>query len=87
MKSLTCRQLIDFLDDYLAGTQPADVRAAFERHFGACEACRGFMASYRATVKLGKAVFQRPDDEVPAAVPEDLVRAVMAAAGKAPNRR
>jgi anti-sigma factor RsiW len=50
---LTCRALIDILDDYLDGTLSPDDRAEIERHLAVCEPCRAYLATYRKTRALG----------------------------------
>jgi anti-sigma factor RsiW len=52
---VTCREVIDVLDDYVDGTMPPDVAAALERHLADCGPCRAFLATYRKTRELGAA--------------------------------
>jgi anti-sigma factor RsiW len=73
---MTCRELVDFLLDYLAGELPAAERVAFEAHLGECPDCVAYVRSYRDTVRLGKAACHPPDAPVPADVPEELVQAI-----------
>ena len=79
---MTCRELVDFLLDYLAGDLPAAERARFEVHLGACPDCVAYLRAYRATVELGRAAFAEPDAPVPDEVPEALVQAILAAREK-----
>jgi anti-sigma factor RsiW len=65
--------------DYLAGDLPADTRAAFDHHLRLCVNCQRYLASYRETVELGRRAFADDDRAVPATVPEDLVKAILAA--------
>jgi anti-sigma factor RsiW len=75
---LTCRQFIEFLDEYLAGSQPQHLRAEFERHLDRCRQCADYLHTYRETVKLGKAAFQHDlNAPVSASVPEELIHAVL----------
>jgi anti-sigma factor RsiW len=87
---MTCRELIDFLDDYLAGDLPADQRTAFDRHLSLCVDCRNYLASYKDTIRLGKSAFAADappmDRDVPADVPDGLLKAILAATTGAPNR-
>jgi anti-sigma factor RsiW len=76
---VTCREFADFLADYLSGELNADVRTQFDRHLSLCPNCQKYLAGYRSTIALGKSAFSHPDDRVPADVPEELVRAIMAA--------
>jgi len=80
---MNCRQLVDFLMAYLDGELPEDQRARFERHLSLCPACVVYMNSYIETVKMGKAACACPDEPIPADVPEELVRAILAARGGA----
>jgi anti-sigma factor RsiW len=76
---MTCRELIDFLGDYLTGELSAEQRAEFERHLAVCQDCRFYLASYRATVAMGRSAFRWVDEPVPAEVPVGLVKAILAA--------
>ncbi len=72
---MTCRDLVDFLADYLDGSLPADVRAHFDRHLKACPPCIAFLNTYDSGSKLVQAAFE---DEC-CQVPEELVQAIVAA--------
>lgn len=76
---LTCREIIEFLDDYSAGAQPPEVRAEFERHLDACPACRDYLRTYRETILLAGETAKR---EIAHRMPEGLVRAILAARDK-----
>ena len=75
---MTCRDVLDFLMAYLDGELTAEQRAAFDHHLSLCDACRDYLASYRATLRLERAA--DPDAAPP--VPDELVRAILAARGK-----
>lgn len=76
---MTCSEFSEFLDSYLSGQLSPAERDEFRRHLEACKHCVDYLATYEQTVKLGKAAFERPEGEVPTKVPEDLVRAILAA--------
>ena len=76
---MTCREFAEFIMDYLTGELPADTLAAFEGHLRGCRNCRRYLAGYEETVKLGQRAFDDDDAPVPGAVPEDLVRGILAA--------
>jgi anti-sigma factor RsiW len=76
---VTCREFAEFMADYLSGELPADRCAAFEQHLRLCVNCQKYLASYRETVELGRRAFADDDRAVPATVPEELVRAILAA--------
>jgi len=76
---VTCREFTEFLMDYHSGELPAEERAYFEAHLAECPDCVAYLQTYEMTIMLGKAACSHPDDPVPAAAPEDLVRAILAA--------
>jgi anti-sigma factor RsiW len=76
---VTCRELADFIADYLTGDLSPDVRTAFDHHLVLCPNCRRYLASYQATVTLGKRIFDADDAPVRNDVPEELVRAILEA--------
>ena len=75
---MTCRELADFILDYLDGGLAADVRDRFERHLTRCPNCRRYIAAYETTVSLGRRAF---DDETATpdrtGAPEDLIKAIL----------
>lgn len=77
--SVTCREFADFMMDYLSDELSTESRAAFEYHLSLCTNCQRYLASYRETVKLGKRAFEDVDADVPSQVPEELVKAILAA--------
>jgi anti-sigma factor RsiW len=76
---MTCKDLTDFLDDYLAGDLQPDVRGRFEAHLGDCPDCLVYLQGYRDTVGLVRDVGRDPDAEASTDVPAELVRAILAA--------
>ena len=73
---LTCRELITFLGDYVAGELPAEQMAAFERHLAICASCVAYLASYRETIRLAREAASAPELRIED-VPEDLVKAIL----------
>ena len=73
---MTCRELSDFILDYVAGDLPAPLAEVFERHLTACGNCRVYLDMYRATLAAGRALGQ---DTVLPPLPEDLVQAILLA--------
>lgn len=74
---LTCRQMIDFLMDYLSGELEADTRGEFERHLSVCPPCVDFMDSYRKTVKLARDAGREPPAPAGDGLPDELVQAIL----------
>jgi hypothetical protein len=75
---LTCRELIDFLDDYVADALPLSQRALFDDHLGRCAACVRYLRGYQGTLRAVALGFA-PDAGAPAEVPDELVAAILAA--------
>ncbi len=73
---ITCRELIEFLDGYLADELPREERVAFDAHLEVCPDCVAYMAGYEASIEMSKAALR---DSVLADVPEDLLMAILAA--------
>ncbi len=79
---MTCKELIDFLDDYLFGDMPAAQRATFESHLKVCKHCVDYVRMYEETIRLGREAMLGSDNAKLPSVPEDLVKAVLAAMRK-----
>ena len=75
---MTCKELIDFLDDYVSGELPAPQAALFERHLTHCPSCRADLDSYRATVALARST--HPPN--PPTLPPELLTAILAAVAR-----
>lgn len=80
-RGVTCREFAEFLADYLDGELAASARSEFDFHLSRCPSCVAYMNTYRATRELARVAMTAPDDPVPPEVPEELVRAVLAARG------
>jgi len=79
IRDLTCREFVEFLDDYIAGALPVESRAEFDKHLSDCPSCVAYMATYQQAIVLGRQALLRSDDPVPDTVPEKLVQAILAA--------
>ena len=75
---MSCREFADFIADYLSGELPSHIREQFNEHLGVCVNCVRYLDGYKATIALGKAAFETNEEPVPADVPEDLVKAILA---------
>jgi anti-sigma factor RsiW len=80
---MTCRELIQFLMEYLDGELPAHLVRRFEEHLAICPDCRAYLHNYQQTVKAGKAALSDCGEDIPEAVPEELVRAILEVRRKA----
>ena len=75
---MTCREFAEFLDAYFAGALAPAEQAEFQRHVAACPPCVAYLASYGKTIDICNRLGKQQHD-VPADVPEELVRAILAA--------
>jgi anti-sigma factor RsiW len=76
---VTCREIADFLSDYLAGELPAEVSAAFDRHLTLCPNCVTYLEQMRATILAGQRAFEEDPGAPAPEIPEALIRAILAA--------
>ena len=53
-RRMTCREFIDFLNDYVDGALPTPQRHFFDTAPGRCLYCQTYLESYKRTVRLGK---------------------------------
>jgi anti-sigma factor RsiW len=77
--NVTCREFADFMADYLSGELEPALRQPFDDHLNLCVNCQRYLTSYRETVALGKRAFEDEDAVLPPDVPDDLVKAILAA--------
>ena len=75
---ITCRELIEFLDEYVGDQMPADRRDAVDRHLAVCPDCVNYVDAYRKTIAMGRAAFADRDAPVPPSVPAGIIKAVLA---------
>jgi len=64
MSSLSCREVVELVTDYLEGALAPDVRAALEEHISVCDPCRAYIAQVRTTTRLAgltRELEERPD--------------------------
>jgi anti-sigma factor RsiW len=76
---VTCREFADFMAEYLAGDLAPDLQRPFDHHLSVCVNCQRYLTSYRETVALGKRAFADDDAALPADVPDELLKAILAA--------
>jgi anti-sigma factor RsiW len=75
---MTCRELVEFLMDYLDRLLSEPERMCFEKHLGECPDCVAYLATYREAIRLGKEACTADEDSIPTDVREELVRAILA---------
>lgn len=79
---ITCKQLFDFLADYVDGTIAPRRREEFERHIRVCPSCQAYLDGYRRTIELGRVAYAPDDAGKPAAAPSGILDAVRSAIAK-----
>lgn len=80
---MTCRELVEFLHDYVSDELPPTERARFDEHLDECPDCQRYLASYRTTIAHARDAHARDAhadtiDDLAAAMPEELVQAILA---------
>ena len=78
---MKCRELAEFLSDDVSGELPHESRTHFEFHLSKCKNCHEYLVQYEVVIKAGKIACDELSDEM-RAIPEDLVKAVLAARTK-----
>jgi len=74
---MTCREVTEFLADYLEGTLPLRQRWIFKAHLLLCRDCGRYLRSYARAVRLTQSLAEEPPAHSPE-VPQELFEAVMA---------
>jgi anti-sigma factor RsiW len=76
---MTCRDIIEFLVEYVEGTVSAEERTIFESHLAICPPCVAYLKSYQVTVQLGQSALACNGGSDPPPMPDELVAAILAA--------
>jgi predicted anti-sigma-YlaC factor YlaD len=76
---MSCQEVTELLADYLDGQLPLRQRIVFRLHLLMCRDCRRYLGSYAATIRLTRALGANSAVDDCAPVPEELVRAILAA--------
>lgn len=76
---ITCEEFESFIIGYLDGTLDKTATRKFEWHLRFCRECHGYLDAYRRAVEAGKAAYSDADGFIPQDVPEDLIKAILAA--------
>lgn len=64
---LVCREVVELVTEYLAGTLAGQDRERFDQHLATCPPCTAYLAQFKTTLELAAEVGSttRPaDDEV-----------------------
>jgi len=71
---VSCKDVADFLMDYLDGTLPLAQRVSFKVHLSFCPDCRRYIDSYKKTIEISRIAHDTPELADP---PEMLVQAIL----------
>jgi anti-sigma factor RsiW len=72
---MTCRELADFLTEYLDGSLPAPLRSAFEAHLANCPECVRYLRSFEMSVALCRSAREPLVEEAPPELIEAIIDA------------
>jgi anti-sigma factor RsiW len=61
VSDVTCNELIEFLDEYIAEELDAETRDDFEGHLAACTTCTAYLASYQETIELARGTAEQEE--------------------------
>ena len=73
---MNCRDVIEFLAEYLDGELSPHTSAEFERHLAICVSCTAYLATYRETIRVSRYAAAQRDDLLDEA-PEELIEAIL----------
>ncbi len=79
MIELSCRDVVDFLSDYVSRDLNAEQRLAFDAHLAVCDECVAYIHSYEQTVQRAKAAFDTAEELASDPPPAKLIQAILAA--------
>jgi predicted anti-sigma-YlaC factor YlaD len=74
---LTCRELEEFISDYIDGKLPTITKAKFIIHLFICRDCRSYIDAYKRSIEMGKSLCDKLDSESQEDVPEELITFVL----------
>lgn len=76
---ITCNEFESFILAYLEDDLAPRQKSVFELHLKMCRECRDYLAAYRLSLDLAKGALGKDRDHLEDDIPEDLVKAVLAA--------
>ncbi len=76
---ITCSEFESFILAYLEDELAARQKYVFKLHLKMCPECRDYLRLYRASMVLAKGALGKDREHLEENIPEDLVKAVLAA--------
>lgn len=83
---LTCKEVEDFLIDYVDGEMNFVTRLQFRMHIGMCRDCNRYLKAYINAIHMEKQIFEHPDDEAIGNVPDEILNAILSASSNKNNK-
>lgn len=74
---LSCRELDEFISDYVDGKLPFIIKVKFTLHLLICRDCKSYINAYMRSIEMGQTMYDKLDSEVPEDVPEELITFVL----------
>ncbi|MGH2595778.1 MAG: anti-sigma factor family protein [Actinomycetota bacterium] len=68
-QELTCKEVVEIVNDYLEGAMSPHDRERFDRHLSTCDGCTNYLAQMRETIRLTGML---SEDQVPISQRERL---------------
>ncbi len=75
---MTCKELCEFIADYIEGELPEAQRLSFKSHIDLCTSCRDYMENYLHTIRAERAAMDCNRREFPP-MPDEMVKAILEA--------
>jgi anti-sigma factor RsiW len=69
---LSCKEIVEVVNDYLEGALPFDDRTAFELHLAYCDGCTEYLRQLR---QLGRAAARLREEDLPEKTRDGLLEA------------
>jgi predicted anti-sigma-YlaC factor YlaD len=74
---VNCRQVIEFLMDYVDGELPEHVKMCFDMHLEVCPPCIEYLKTYQETIVLAKDCCKEDPNCRCDEMPEQLITAIL----------
>ena len=68
-EDISCREIVQIVNDYVEGVLPVDEREAVELHLNLCDGCTDYLQQLRLSIALTGEV---PADAMPSELEEEL---------------
>ncbi|MGY8767158.1 MAG: anti-sigma factor family protein [Pirellulales bacterium] len=77
---MTCKELYDFLAEFLEGNLSEEQMRVTKKHLEHCPCCKHYLDNYGEAMQLGKSVCSGDlGEETQVEVPESLIQTILAA--------